>query len=56
MRRSRSGNPGPKVNYRYTGDELAYILENADAEALFFDHTLVDRVAGSAIGVRSCGW
>ena len=33
------------VNYRYTGDELAYILENADAEALFFDHTLVDRVA-----------
>ncbi len=32
------------VNYRYTGDELAYILENADAEAIFFDHTLTDRV------------
>ena len=33
------------VNYRYTGDELAYILDNSDAEAVFFDHTLVDRVA-----------
>ncbi|MDG2427884.1 MAG: AMP-binding protein [Acidimicrobiales bacterium] len=32
------------VNYRYTGDELAYILENSDAEAIFFDHTLVERV------------
>ncbi len=32
------------VNYRYTGDELAYILDNADAEAIFFDHTLADRV------------
>ena len=32
------------VNYRYTGDELAYILDNADAEAMFFDHTLTDRV------------
>ena len=32
------------VNYRYTGDELAYILDNADAEGIFFDHTLADRV------------
>ena len=32
------------VNYRYTGDELAYILENSDAEAIFFDHTLTDRL------------
>ena len=33
------------VNYRYTGDELAYILQNADAEAIFYDYTLEDRVA-----------
>jgi fatty-acyl-CoA synthase len=33
------------VNYRYVGAELAYVLENADAEAVFFDHTLADRVA-----------
>ena len=26
------------------GDELAYILNNADAEAVFFDHTLAERV------------
>jgi len=32
------------VNYRYTGDELAYILDNSDAEAIFFDHTLADRL------------
>ncbi len=32
------------VNYRYLGDELAYILDNSDAEALFFDHSLSDRV------------
>ena len=32
------------VNYRYTGDELTYILDNADAEGIFFDHTLADRV------------
>jgi len=41
------------VNYRYTGDELAYILDNADAEAIFFDHTLVDRV--DAVRAR-CPW
>ncbi|MEQ8842601.1 MAG: acyl-CoA synthetase [Acidimicrobiales bacterium] len=33
------------VNYRYLADELVYLLENADAQVLFFDHTLADRVA-----------
>ena len=33
------------VNYRYLADELAYLLDNADAKVLFFDHTLADRVA-----------
>lgn len=33
------------VNYRYVADELAYLLDNADAAALVFDHTLADRVA-----------
>jgi len=33
------------VNYRYLADELAYLLENADAKVLFFDHTLADRVS-----------
>ncbi|HAQ23477.1 MAG TPA: acyl-CoA synthetase [Acidimicrobiaceae bacterium] len=32
------------VNYRYNAEELAYILENSDAEALFYDHTLEDQV------------
>ena len=30
---------------RYLADELAYLLTNADAKALFFDVTLADRVA-----------
>ena len=33
------------VNYRYLADELAYLLTNADAKAVFFDVTLADRVA-----------
>ncbi|MDG2026516.1 MAG: acyl-CoA synthetase [Acidimicrobiales bacterium] len=33
------------VNYRYLADELAYLLENADAKVLFFDETLSGRVA-----------
>ena len=33
------------VNYRYLADELAYLLDNADAKVLFFDSTLADRVA-----------
>ena len=32
------------VNYRYLDDELAYILNNADAEALLFDSSLTERV------------
>jgi len=32
------------VNYRYLADELAYLLSNADAAVVFFDHTLADRV------------
>ena len=33
------------VNYRYLDDELAYLLENSDAEALVFHTSLGDRVA-----------
>ncbi|MEM7140463.1 MAG: AMP-binding protein [Actinomycetota bacterium] len=33
------------VNYRYLADELAYLLDNADAKAVFFDVSLADRVA-----------
>jgi acyl-CoA synthetase (AMP-forming)/AMP-acid ligase II len=32
------------VNYRYTADELAYLLDNSDAEALVFHGSLGDRV------------
>ncbi len=32
------------VNYRYLADELAYLLDNADARVLFFDGSLADRV------------
>src|SRR5580693_553189 len=38
---------GPvNVNYRYTEHELAYLLDNADAEAIFFDAGLGARLAG----------
>ncbi len=33
------------VNYRYLDDELRYLLDNADAEALVFHSSLGDRVA-----------
>jgi fatty-acyl-CoA synthase len=33
------------VNYRYLDEELWYLLDNSDAEALFFHSTLGDRVA-----------
>ena len=33
------------VNYRYLDDELLYLLDNADAEALVFHSSLADRVA-----------
>jgi acyl-CoA synthetase (AMP-forming)/AMP-acid ligase II len=33
------------VNYRYLDDELAYLLENSDAEAILFHGSLADHVA-----------
>jgi acyl-CoA synthetase (AMP-forming)/AMP-acid ligase II len=33
------------VNYRYLGEELWYLLDNSDAEALVFHASLADRVA-----------
>lgn len=36
------------VNYRYLADELHYLLDNADAKVVFFDHTLADRIAAVA--------
>ena len=33
------------VNYRYIAEELAYLLNNADAKAIFFDSSLGYRVA-----------
>ncbi|MCP5069425.1 MAG: acyl-CoA synthetase [bacterium] len=33
------------INYRYLDDELLYLLENSDAEALFFHKSLGERVA-----------
>ena len=32
------------VNYRYVADEIRYVLDNADAEAVFYDATLRDRI------------
>ena len=32
------------VNYRYTDNELLYLLDNSDAEVLFFHSSLGDRV------------
>ena len=43
------------INYRYLDDELLYLLENSDAEALVFHTSLSDRVArvkDRAKGVR----
>ncbi len=31
------------VNYRYVENELAYLIDNCDAKAVFFDHELADR-------------
>src|SRR5271167_3004582 len=33
------------VNYRYGSEELLYLLDNADAEALIFDRAFIDRLA-----------
>ena len=42
------------VNYRYLDDELCYLLDNSDAEALVFHSILGDRVARVADACRSC--
>jgi acyl-CoA synthetase (AMP-forming)/AMP-acid ligase II len=34
------------VNYRYVEDELSYLLDDADLQALVFDRSLAPRVAG----------
>ena len=44
-RRSRCAASPVNVNYRYLEDELVYLLDNSDAEALFFHGSLGDRVA-----------
>ena len=31
------------VNYRYVENELAYLIDNSDAKAVFFDDTLTER-------------
>lgn len=36
------------VNYRYLVNELVYLLTNADAKAVLFDSTLIDRVLEAA--------
>ena len=33
------------INYRYTGEELLYLLEDCEAEALIFHSTLADQVS-----------
>ncbi len=32
------------VNYRYREDELRYVIDNADAEVVFFDAEVIDRI------------
>jgi acyl-CoA synthetase (AMP-forming)/AMP-acid ligase II len=36
------------ANYRYAADELHYLLDNADAEAIVYDESLAERVAAVA--------
>ncbi len=36
---------GININYRYLDQELAYLLDNADVEALVYHSSLADRVA-----------
>lgn len=36
------------VNYRYTGDEVAYLIDNSDAAALVFHDTFADAAATGA--------
>ena len=39
------------VNYRYLDEELRYLLDNSDSEALFFHTSLADRVARIVAGL-----
>jgi fatty-acyl-CoA synthase len=41
------------VNYRYLDDELRYLLDNADVEALVFHTSLADRVARVVPGLEN---
>ena len=41
------------VNYRYTGEEVAYLLSNADADVLFFHSSLGGVVADALATVRT---
>ena len=43
------------TNWRYLEDELVYLLDNADAEVLFFHGALGERVAKVLPDSRSCG-
>ena len=37
------------VNYRYVESELAYLIDNSDAKAVFFDDTLTERFDASVL-------
>jgi acyl-CoA synthetase (AMP-forming)/AMP-acid ligase II len=41
----KAGGVPVNTNYRYTADELVYLWDNADAEAVVFDAELTERVA-----------
>src|SRR5256885_5114300 len=41
------------VNYRYTANEIRYVLENADVVALVHERTYSDRVAQALPGAAS---
>jgi fatty-acyl-CoA synthase len=40
------------INYRYVDEELRYLLDYSDAEALFYDSALADRVANVAADMQ----
>ena len=39
------------INYRYVAEELAYLYNNADLKALFFEPDLVDRVVEASVDI-----
>src|SRR5690606_18530032 len=56
---SKAGFVPVNANYRYTGSELRYLWDNADAEAVVFHGDLADRCAevrGSLPGIRAWLW